>query len=167
MLGRSLIQGLQLKLSKRFLPYYNPLFTFPDLLNNEAKLDPPRGVCLRWAINADGEGGTQLLLQSLPAPASIINSRPAFKRDSCPGKTVIAFNMSVNIDYNPITFGPTPILFSSNPEVTNQVLSTSTSARLNMIKGTYLIMQSQLLYIGKRRRKNNISRKLQVLYYSS
>ena len=79
----------------------------------------------------------QLLLQALPAPAAVINARPVFKRDTCLGISVVSLNLSVEIDYNPITTGPTPILFSSNPDVTNQILSTSKSARINLIKGQY------------------------------
>ena len=110
-------------------------FLFTGLLKDKANHDHPKGVSLRWAINADGEGGVQLLLQTLPAPASLLNNRPTFKRDTCPGRTVISFNMSVDIYYNPGTFGPKPILFSTNPEVTNQVLATSSSAHHNIFKG--------------------------------
>ena len=42
-------------------------FLFTGLLKDEANHDHPKGVSLRWAINTDGEGGVQLLLQTLPA----------------------------------------------------------------------------------------------------
>ena len=116
---------------------------FSGLLKDEANHDQPKGVSLRWAINADGEGGVQLLLQTLLAPASLLNNRPTFKRDKCPGKTVISFNMSVDIDYNPVTFGPKPILFSTNPEVTSQVIFTSSSAHHNIFKGKISISYSR------------------------
>ena len=118
-------------------------FLFPGLLKDEANHDQPKGASLRWAINADGEGGIQLLLQTLLAPASLLNNRPTFKRDTCPGRTVISFNMSVDIDYNPATFIPKPILFSTNPEVTSQVLSTSSSAHHNIFKGEINISYSR------------------------
>ena len=116
-------------------PTLSKIFLIPELLRNGAKLQQPKGVALRWVINADGEGGMQLLLQALPSPAATINARPAFKRDSCPGISVVNMNLSVEIDYNPITIGPTPTLFSTNPDTTKQILSTSRSARINMIKG--------------------------------
>ena len=118
-----------------FNQLYQKYFLIPDLLRKGAKLQQPTGVALRWAINADGEGGCQLLLQALPSPAATINARPAFKRDSCPGISVVNMSLSVEIDYNPITTGPTPTLFSTNPDTTKQILSTSRSARINMIKG--------------------------------
>ena len=97
----------------------------------------PKGVALRWAVNADGENGVQLLLQALPAPANIINGRPAFKRDSCPGITVVNACIGVDIDQNPITAGPIPVIFSSNPDTTKKALASSYSAQTNIIKGNF------------------------------
>ena len=113
------------------------LSIFIECLREAAKLEKPKGVALRWAINADGEGDIQLLLQALPSPASIVNGRPAFKRDTCPGISVVHYNLNVNIDHHPITAGPIPILFSSNPDTMKIALSTKHSANTNIIKGMW------------------------------
>ena len=115
----------------------NNLPFFTEILREGAKLPQPKGVALRWAVNADGENGVQLLLQALPAPANIINGRPAFKRDSCPGITVVNACIGVNIDQNPITTGPIPVIFSSNPDTTKKALASSYSAQTNIIKGNF------------------------------
>jgi len=92
-------------------------------------------VALRWAINADGEGGLSLILQALPATAASLNSRPTFKRDICPGIPLVNIPISVEIDYNHGLIGPRPRLFSTAPDTTNRVLGTSRSSRHNTSKG--------------------------------
>ena len=139
-----------------FNQLYQKYFLIPDLLRKGAKLQQPKGVALRWAINADGEGGCQLLLQALPSPAATINARPAFKRDSCLGISVVNLNLSVEIDYNLITTGPTSTLFSSNPDTTKQILSTSRSARINTIKNYNKNCCSLLLLIKNQQEESKI-----------
>ena len=127
-----------------------------DLLRNSAKLQQPKGVALRWAVNANGEGSMQLLLQALPSHTAIINARPAFKRDSCLGISVVNLNLSIEIDYNLITTGPTSTLFSSNPDTTKQILSTSRSARINTIKNYNKNCCSLLLLIKNQQEDSKI-----------
>ena len=93
------------------------------------------GAAVRWAINADGEGGLSLLLQALPASAASLNSRPTFKRDICPGVVLINVILSVEIDYNGVLTGPKPRLFSTSIETTAKILSSSKSSRHNTGKG--------------------------------
>ena len=102
-----------------------------ELLSEKASLQPPVGAAVRWAINADGEGGLSLLLQALPATAASLNSRPTFKRDICPGVVLLNILLSVDIDYNGALTGPKPRLFSTSIETTAKVLSSSKSSRHN------------------------------------
>jgi len=111
-----------------------------ELLNERAKLQPPKGVAIRWAINADGEGGLSLILQALPATAASLNSRPAFKRDICPGIPFYTDPISVEIDYNNGVIGPKPRLFSTAPEITERALATSRSGRHNTNKGNFRLL---------------------------
>ena len=111
-----------------------------ELLNEKAKLQPPKGVAIRWAINADGEGGLSLILQALPATAASLNSRPAFKRDICPGLPFYTDPISVEIDYNNGVIGPKPRLFSTAPEITERALATSRSGRHNTNKGNFRLL---------------------------
>ena len=105
----------------------------------KAAQQPPRGAAVRWAINADGEGGLSLLLQALPASAASLNSRPAFKHDICPGVTLINLLLSVDIDYNPGLIGPKPRLFSTAPDSTAKILGSSKSSSHNTGKGKLFI----------------------------
>ena len=105
----------------------------------KAAQQPPRGAAVRWAINADGEGGLSLLLQALPASAASLNSRPTFKRDICPGVTLINLLLSVDIDYNSRLIGPKPRLFSTAPETTAKILGSSRSSIHNTGKGKSFI----------------------------
>jgi len=114
-----------------------------DLLAAKVALQPPKGAAVRWAINADGEGGLSLLLQALPASAASLNSRPAFKRDICPGVTLINLLLSVDIDYNSRLIGPKPRLFSTAPETTAKILGSSRSSIHNTGKGKSLIQLTE------------------------
>ena len=105
------------------------------LLEDRAKQQPTKGAAVRWAINADGEGGLALLLQALPVSAASLNNRPAFKRDICPGVALINIPLSVEIDYNPGLIGPKPRLFSTSPDTTERALGSSRSSRHNTRKG--------------------------------
>jgi hypothetical protein len=90
---------------------------------------------VRWAVNADGEGGLSLLLQALPSSAASLNSRPTFKRDICPAVPLLNILLSVDIDYNTSTIGPKPKLFSTAPETTDKNIRESRSSRHNTGKG--------------------------------
>ena len=96
------------------------------------------GAAVRWAINADGEGGITLLLQALPATAASLNSRPTFKRDICPGVALLNIQLNVEIDYNPGLMGPQPRLFSTAPDITDNQLRASMSSRHNTGKGNII-----------------------------
>ena len=106
-----------------------------EILTAKASQQPPVGAAVRWAINADGEGGLSLLLQALPTTAASLNSRPAFKRDICPGVALVNSNLSVDIDYNPGIIGPRPRLFSTAADTTDKVLRSSKSSCHNTAKG--------------------------------
>ena len=100
-----------------------------------AKQQPAKGAAVRWAINADGEGGLAILLQALPVSAASLNNRPCFKRDICPGVPLFNFPINVDIDYNPGLIGPKPRFFSTAPDTTEKILKSSISSRHNLRKG--------------------------------
>ena len=100
-----------------------------------AKQQPAKGAAVRWAINADGEGGLAILLQALPVSAASLNNRPCFKRDICPGVPLFNFPINVDIDYNPGLIGPKPRFFSTAPDTTEKILRSSISSRHNIRKG--------------------------------
>jgi len=102
------------------------------------------GAAVRWAVNADGEGGLALLLQALPATAASLNSRPTFKRDICPGVALINIPLSVDIDYNPGIVGPRPRLFSTNPDTTDKILRGKKSSSHNTAKGNKITFLNKI-----------------------
>jgi len=110
-------------------------FSISEILTAKASLQPPVGAAVRWAVNADGEGGLALLLQALPATAASLNSRPTFKRDICPGVALLNIPLNVDIDYNPGIIGPRPRLFSTNPDTTDKILRGKNSSSHNTAKG--------------------------------
>lgn len=127
------------------------------------------GAAVRWAVNADGEGGLALLLQALPATAASLNSRPAFKRDICPGVALLNIPLNVDIDYNPGVIGPRPRLFSTNPDTTDKILRGKNSSSHNTAKGNKKLLLKKNIhhkyvkYLTTQFIKNCINLRIKIL----
>jgi hypothetical protein len=110
-------------------------FLFAESLHHDD--DHVDGAALRWCINYGEAESIQLCLISLPQPATAIEGRPAFKRDSCPGQFLHAVDLFSKLATTCRPHqAPLPTLFTEDPEQLRETLATHPPAHLRVEEGT-------------------------------
>ena len=96
---------------------------FLELKQKACESDPLKGGVIRWAVNVTPAETIELCLQSLPVALGAISGRPSFARDTCPG--YVAARQPVTTTFTPTgpLRGPTPVLFTSSPEITQAAIT--------------------------------------------
>ena len=75
------------------------------------------GAALRWAVGAAPNGFLELQLQSLPAPAAVVNAKPILRQDDIAVVVLQTWQIFSEVfDGMGGLAGPVPILFTIQPE---------------------------------------------------
>jgi hypothetical protein len=122
----------------RFLPVLT-ILTFSASLHHEDD-DIVDGASVRWCINYGEAENIQLCLITLPKPASTIEGRPAFRRDTCPGLFLYAEDLFTRMTSGCRPYkAPLPTLFNGQPDRLRETLATSPPAHLRVEEGKIYI----------------------------
>ena len=75
------------------------------------------GAALRWAVGAAPNGFLELQLQSLPAPAAVVNAKPILRQDDIAVVVLQTWQIFSEVfDGMGGLAGPVPTLFTIQPE---------------------------------------------------
>jgi hypothetical protein len=98
------------------------------------------GASVRWCINYGEAENIQLCLITLPKPASTIEGRPAFRRDTCPGLFLYAEDLFTKMASGCRPYkAPLPTLFNNQPDRLRETLATSPPAHLRVEEGNSIL----------------------------
>ncbi len=97
--------------------------TFREKLAAE-KLNHERlGASIRWAVQATHRGDMRLILQGLPAEARALRTEPRLVGDECATIHLDVFEAEADLQTEPRSRGPVPVLFARDPNGVKEVLA--------------------------------------------
>jgi hypothetical protein len=77
----------------------------------------------RWAVGVRPDGMLELQLQSLPAPAAILNARPILRMDDVYVVPIASWPIEIQMfDGNGAVAGPVPLIFCTDVERLRTIL---------------------------------------------
>ena len=88
----------------------------------KASAKVPVGSSYRWAVNTAPSGDFQLQMQTLPAPASIVEGSPILMGDNAATVIIRAWDLEAVVFDGERVRGPTPVFFTENIPLTRKAL---------------------------------------------